>query len=259
MRTFALASGSSGNCFLIEDDNKGKYLVDIGLSFKKITEILKEKDISPQEILGVFITHEHSDHILGLDVFMKNTNCPIYLTKGTFDGLSLSKSNKESKQTRFIFIKENQIMNLENLKVFIIGKSHDANEPVSFVFDSNNKKVGFFTDLGKVTPQIIEILKNLDIIYFETNFCENIVRKIDFNPVYTTRLMSDLGHLSVQDAIFILQKFANKNQKIILSHISENTNSYENAYTVVKNFCLEHNILCDLFVSFQGEPSEWFE
>jgi len=253
MRTFALASGSSGNCFLIEDDNSGKYLVDIGLSYKRINEILLEKEISPQEILGVFITHEHSDHVLGLEVFMKNTNCPIYLTKGTYEALGLKQSN------RFFFIKENQVLELDKLKIFVVGKPHDAKEPVSFVFECNNKKIGIFTDLGNVTKQIIDILKNLDIIYLESNFCEEILKNSSFNINYTTRLMSDLGHLSLQDAMFVLENFAKQGQKIILSHISENTNSYENSYSQIKDFCNNKNILCDLFVSFQGSASQWFE
>jgi len=255
MRTFALASGSSGNCFLIEDDSSGKYLIDIGLSYKKVNEILMDKQISPQEILGVFLTHEHSDHILGLDVFMKNTNCLIYLTKGTYDALGLKQSN------RFIFIKENQILELDKLKIFVVGKSHDAKEPVSFVFECNKKKIGIFTDLGNVSKQIIDILRNLDIVYFETNFCENILnnKNNNFNVNYTTRLMSDLGHLSVQDAMFLFESFVKQGQKIILSHISENTNSYENSYSLVRDFCNKKNILCDLFVSFQGASSEWFE
>lgn len=253
MRTFALASGSSGNAFLIEDNNKNKYLVDIGISYKKISLILNEKNISPQEICGVFLTHEHSDHVAGLEVFMKNVNCPIYLTRGTFEALNLEKSN------RFIFIKENQVLDLSNIKVLIVGKSHDVNEPVSYVFDSNNAKIGIFTDLGFVNSQILDILKNLDIIYFETNFCEEILKNVDYNPQYISRLHSNVGHLSVQDSLEILGKFAKSNQKIILSHISENTNTYVNSYLKVKDFLDKNKIYCELLVSFQGAPSEWIE
>lgn len=255
MRTFVLASGSSGNSFLIEDNEKNKYLIDIGLSYKKIKEILLEKNISPQEISGVFITHEHSDHILGLEVFMKNVNCPIYLTKGTFKALNF-KNNLNNE--RFIFVKSNQILKLENLKVFVVGKSHDVIEPVSFVFE-NGIKVGIFTDLGEVDNKILEILKNLDIVYFETNFCEEILKNVDYNPQYISRLHSNLGHLSVQDSIEIIKNFVRNDQKIILSHISENTNTYENSYNLVKNSLNELNIDCELYVSFQGQSSDWIE
>ena len=253
MRSFCLASGSSGNSFLIESSKRDKYLVDVGLRFKRINEILEEKRINVNEIKGIFITHEHTDHIQGLEVFMKNSNCPIYLTKGTFKALNLEKNQ------RFIFVKENQIIILEDIKVLVLGKSHDSNEPVNFVFENGGGKIGIFTDLGFVSSQMIHILKNLDIIYFEANFCEDYTKVVDYSSNYIARLHSDIGHLSVQDSLEVLKQVCNNNQKIILSHISENTNTYENAYLKIKKGLEEIGIFCEVLVSFQGEVMDWVE
>lgn len=262
MRSFALASGSSGNCFYVESTNGTKFLVDIGLSFKRVSDILSEKNISPQEISGLFITHEHADHICGLEVFIKNTNCNIYITKGTYDMFTkeiLNKENSNLDKNRFIFISENEILKFEDIKILVVPKSHDAKEPVSFVFENGGGKIGIFTDLGFVNSQSIEILKKLDIIYFEANFCEDFLKQNNFSIQYVNRLHSDLGHLSLKDTLEVLTKISNNNQKIILSHISENTNSYENAYIKVKNHLNKLNLFPEILVSFQGEPSDWIE
>lgn len=253
MRSFALASGSSGNCFYVESTNGIKFLVDIGLSFKRVSDILSEKNISPQEISGLFITHEHADHICGLDVFIKNTNCNIYLTKGTFHALKLELNSK------IVFISENEILKFEDIKVLVVPKSHDAKEPVSFVFENGGGKIGIFTDLGFVNSQTLEILKKLDIIYFEANFCEDFLKQNNFSIQYVNRLHSDLGHLSLKDTLEVLTKISNNNQKIVLSHISENTNSYENTYLKVKTHLNKLNLFPEIYVSFQGEPSDWIE
>lgn len=254
MRSFALASGSSGNCFYVESSSGYKILVDVGIQFNKIVEILDSRGIDVNEINAVFITHEHSDHIIGLNTFMKNTNCPIYLSRGTFVGSKLLEDK------RLIFMKNHDTINLDDVKVFAISKPHDSIEALSFVFD-DGVKLGIFTDLGHVNDEIKHTLKTLDIVYFEANYCPEHIEtnKHKFNLTYLNRLMSNVGHLGLHQTCDAIGEFSNDNQRIVLSHISENTNSYENVYLRVSKVLNEVKKFPQIVISFQGEPTEWIE
>ena len=256
MRSFCLGSGSSGNCFYVESQKNKCFLVDLGFSFKRINEILSDKGVDIHMLDGVFLTHEHSDHCVGIKGFVKNVKgVKIYLTKGTFLALKLKDDD------RFVFVKEHDVVKIEDMKIFVVSKSHDAKEPVSFVFENNGVKTGIFTDLGYVGSQIKQVLKSVDVLYLESNYCNEIIKnssnKLNYN--YVNRVLSDVGHLSLKDARDVLSEVAHSGQRVVLSHISQNTNSYENVYVKIGEMFekLEKNI--DFSISFQNEPTEWFE
>jgi len=262
MRSFVLSSGSSANCFYVEDNNI-KILIDCGLSFSKTKEFLNKKCIKIKDINSVFITHEHSDHIAGFEVIFKNLSCNFYLTKGTFDFLEKKfdfLKNEENKN-RFVFIKNHDLIKLDDLSVFVIEKSHDANEPVNFVISNGDKKYGFFTDLGYIGDEIRRLMGELDVLFIETNYCDKILdeKKELLYSNYINRLKSDVGHLSVMQACEVIEKVANDNMKIVLCHISENTNKYANSYLNVKKSLSKCNLKSKLLVSFQKKPTDWIE
>ncbi|MFW6233650.1 MAG: MBL fold metallo-hydrolase [Nanoarchaeota archaeon] len=251
MKSFALASGSSGNSYYIESDLGVKILVDLGLSFKKIKEILANRGIDIKDINYVFITHEHSDHCSGLKVFSQNINAKVYLSKGSSDALLESLNN-------FEVIEEYKIIKLKDIKVMPIKKSHDSKEPFFYLFE-NKKKLGIFTDMGIICEKTIHILKEVDILYFETSYCYDIIKERDLRCNYVNRLISDVGHLGVDLACEVLCKVCKNNQTIILSHISQNANTYENAYLKIKNSLIDKKIYPKIEISFQDEPTKWFE
>lgn len=262
MRSFALASGSSGNCYYVETENV-KILVDLGISFKKIKEVLDSRKILIEEIDYVFITHEHSDHASGLGMFLKNCRAKIFLSNGTYEGLKLN--TQQSKVTginvfeNYEIIKNHQVLSFEDLNVFVVEKSHDTKEALSFVFENNGKKIGIFTDIGYVSNEIKHILRSLDVLYFEANYCHDVIKENNnLNYNYVNRLVSDEGHLGVDECCEVLSEISFDEQKIILSHISENTNYYENAYVKVKNSLKKVGVCPEVFVSFQGEATDWF-
>ncbi len=255
MRSFALASGSSGNCFYVETEDN-KILVDLGLTFSRTKSILDEKGVDVNEIRGVFITHEHADHVAGLKVFAKNVRCQFFMSQGTYEMIK-----KDLKGVDIKIVKHHDNFSLGDLRVFAVEKSHDAKEALSFVFENKGKKLGVFTDLGEVSNEIKHILKDLDIIYFEANYCKDYVNKNckDMNWNYLNRLMSSSGHLGVHQSLEVLQEVVNNSQRIVLSHISENTNFYENVYRQIKEALLAVEKFPELLVSFQGESTDWVE
>jgi phosphoribosyl 1,2-cyclic phosphodiesterase len=134
MKSFAIASGSTGNCFYIETDSKKKYLVDIGVSYKRAREVLKSRGIDINDINGIFITHEHTDHIGYISAYVKNLKCKIYISQGTLDELDVSSDN-------FVIVKNHDMIKIDDVNIFVVSKSHDGMEPVSYVFENSGKKL----------------------------------------------------------------------------------------------------------------------
>lgn len=253
MKTFALATGSSGNCIYVET-KYGGFLVDCGLSFTKTQKTLHEKGIDIFKVKGIFITHEHSDHVAGLVQCMKQLNCPFYATKGT---ISLIEENAES----FEIIKDHQILYFESTSVLVVKKPHDAKEAVSFIFQDDKKKVGMFTDLGHITTELKHHLKNCDCLYLETNYSKEYIQKYckEMSEHYIHRLTSNIGHLGLHQVEEILPEILSEHKTIILSHISENTNTYSLSYSTIKKIIEKQDKQIHLEMSFQKEATKMFE
>jgi len=260
MRSFVLSSGSSANCFYVETENN-KFLIDCGLSFAKTKQFLNEKNIDIKDIDGIFVTHEHSDHIAGFFQIFKQLNCNFYMTIGTFEGIkNWEKKQRINKNDEKIkIIKHYDLLKFGDLKVLVVNKPHDAKEAVSFVFENSGSNIGIFTDLGHVTNEILLLMKKVDILYLETNYSSKIIneRKKDYNINYLNRLVSDLGHLGLEQVLDFLDDVLVDGNKLILSHISENTNSYEYSYQKVREFLKKQQKNVEIIVSFQQEPSDW--
>ena len=253
MKTFALATGSSGNCIYVEFENF-RALIDCGFSFSRTKEILEEKGIDIYSITHIFITHEHTDHIQGLAMFVKNLMCEIYMSQGTLNGLDFEVKNLN-------IVKNYDVLNFNNIRVLVVDKPHDANEAISFIFEATGKKLGIFTDLGHVTDQMLALMSTLDLIYLECNYSVEYIRNncSDMSHHYLNRLMSNIGHLGLHQTIEAIENFAKSDQIIILSHISENTLSYEEAISSVYNKIIELGLDLELEVSFQGEATDIFD
>src|SRR3989338_8739473 len=142
MKTAAISSGSSGNCFYVEND-KTAVLVDVGLSMKQIFERMQALRLSPSKVRGIFITHEHSDHVKGVDVFARTLNIPVYATKGTINNGFLCSNNELINQ-----IRNNETVALGGLHVQAFSKSHKAADPVSYSISDKKKVVSVITDAG---------------------------------------------------------------------------------------------------------------
>lgn len=249
MRTFALCSGSSGNCFYVENNFGDKILIDFGISFKRAKEILLEKNINIEDIDAVFITHEHSDHIRGLKVLSKKVDMRVYMTKGTADFLNI---------VNFELLEKNKRLSFKNFNILPIEKSHDAVEPVNFIIESDNSKIGFFSDMGYIDNLTKSIIKELDLVYFEANYDTQII-----NPnksfFYIDRCLSEYGHLDSKESIEFLAKNLSENQKVVFCHISENNNCYKKLENDFKEILKQNNKNIDFFISYQKEAIDFIE
>lgn len=197
MQICTIASGSSGNCVYIGDDET-HILVDAGVSRKRIVEGLKSIGVTPDMLSGIFVTHEHSDHIKGLRLMEKMFGVPVFATEGTLQGIRDAFPDSDSifvpdKITR---IKAEESIRVKSMKITPFSISHDAREPVGFTVESRGKKTGIATDLGKYDDCIIGHLEGSNILVLEANHDVSMLETGPYPYVLKQRILSDKGHLS---------------------------------------------------------------
>jgi phosphoribosyl 1,2-cyclic phosphodiesterase len=229
----SIASGSSGNCSYVGNDNT-KLLVDAGVSCKKIENGLKSIDIDPAKLHGVLITHEHSDHINGLGVLAKRYNIPIYGTKETLQAILEKKRFQHLTEKQLYYVEPDEKFQINDIMIEPFAISHDAVNPVCYTFQSEGKKIGMATDLGIFDDYIISKLASSDIL-LEANHDENMLMVGAYPYFLKQRISSNKGHLSNDSSAKLLCKlFHEKLKHITLAHLSSENNFEDLAYETVK-------------------------
>ncbi len=147
MRFESIASGSSGNCIYVGSD-RTHLLMDVGISRKRTGQALHDIGLDFKDIDGIFLTHEHSDHIMGLPVIAKYSQMPIYATKGTIRALAGMPKYRDIDPDRFICIRADEPVSVGDLKIDPMAISHDAAEPVGYRVYEGSKKACICTDLS---------------------------------------------------------------------------------------------------------------
>ena len=168
MRMCSIASGSSGNCIYVGSDNT-HLLVDTGISKKRIEEGLKTLDLKGDDLNGILITHEHSDHIQGLGAFSRKYQVPIYATKGTLEGIKSYSGLGKMPEGLYHPIHTDEPFTLGDIDIHPFEISHDANEPAGYRLECGAKSVAVATDLGKYDSYTVKNLQNLDAVLLEAN------------------------------------------------------------------------------------------
>ena len=234
MRLCSIASGSSGNCIYVGSDST-HLLVDTGISKKRIEESLAELQVRGEDLNGILITHEHSDHIQGLGVFCRRYDVPIYATRGTIAGICACKTLGKMPEGLFQEIASDEAFNIGDLTVKPFAISHDANEPTGFRIEKDKKSVAVATDLGVYDDYIVECLKRLDAVVLEANHDTHMVEVGPYPYPLKRRVLGDHGHLSNELSGRLLCSILHDNMKhIVLGHLSKENNFPELAYETVK-------------------------
>lgn len=218
----ALASGSNGNCYYVGNE-KDAILVDAGISTKRILARMLEAGLESSKVRGIFISHEHSDHVQGVRVLSKRLGVPAWFTQGTFDSL---RSGEEPEKVN-IFIPD-QAIRIGTLTVHPFLKNHDAAEPCSFRIENDGWHIGVFTDIGEPCQKVIHHLHLCHAIFIETNYDEKML----WNGIYPyhlkSRVASSVGHLSNDQAFALVRDHAGPELvHVFLSHLSGENNRPE--------------------------------
>ena len=223
----ALSSGSSGNCFWVRNsETNTAVLIDAGISLKKATDRLTSINRSIDEVKGVFITHEHSDHIAGADVMSRHLNIPIFATKKTFEAVNFCDEKYQN------FIKRDETTIIGGMTIESFKKNHGAADPVSYNVkkSDDNKKVSVITDVGSACENIHNNINESDILCIESNHDLQLLRSGKYPQFLKDWIASDTGHLSnKQSALAVLEHARKKLKKVVLSHLSTNNNTPRDA------------------------------
>ena len=240
LKLYPLYSGSSGNMYLIRSP-KATVIVDIGVSFKSLTESLDTLGLNISDVDALFITHEHIDHTKGVATFMNKTDIPIFTSKGTMNYLLDKHNDKLKKEPAFCLVSPNGAFTLKDIEIIPFKISHDAKEPLGFSFRNEESKLTIATDLGYVSDDVYNHLSDSTFTVLECNYDRNLLMYGPYSYPLKCRIQSDIGHLSnddTSDTILSLAKEGKRN--FLLGHISENNNEPEQALFAV-NQTLKNN------------------
>ena len=234
MRFESIASGSSGNCIYVGSANT-HLLMDVGISRKRTVEALNDIGLDMKDIDGIFLTHEHIDHITGLPVIAKHSDMPIYATKGTIEAIRNMPRFQQIDPGRFICVRSDEPVSIGDLKVDPMHISHDAADPVGYRIYEGQKKACVCTDLGCYTEYTRECLKDSHVLLLESNHDINMLQVGKYPYRLKQRILGERGHLSNASSGQLLSTVLNDHLKgIFLGHLSQENNLPELAFETVR-------------------------
>jgi phosphoribosyl 1,2-cyclic phosphodiesterase len=225
MRCTTLASGSKGNCFFIEGES-GALLIDAGLSYKETIRRMAAADLDADKICAVLVTHEHGDHIRGLEVLMKKLDIPAYATEGTLHDF-LHNRRTSDKPIDCRVCRHEDEFTVGDFSIEAFKTSHDAVEPCGFVIKENGLRFGYCTDTGILTSPMLEKLRRCDGIVLESNHCPDMLANGPYPEFLKRRIRSQHGHLSNKAAADGMRLLGKDLPQVILAHLSETNNTTE--------------------------------
>ncbi|MBN2268945.1 MAG: MBL fold metallo-hydrolase [Acholeplasmataceae bacterium] len=222
LKVYILASGSKGNITYLKVGDI-KVFIDAGISYQKMKKKMEAYGEFIDDVQALFLTHEHHDHTMGLFMLLKKGFLKdLYMTEGTY--LSLSQEIRDIIPNLHI-VKADTPFTYGNLNITPFMISHDAKEPVGYVISDGNKKIVHITDTGYIDQNYHNLLENADLYVLESN--HNPV-KLMASPrpfLLKKRILSEKGHLSNEDACWLMNRFVKNHAIWVVSHISEDCNS----------------------------------
>ena len=228
-----LGSGSAGNCALLESPGC-RLLIDGGLSARQMVVRLRQCGLNPSEIDGILLTHEHSDHASGLDVWCKQYSTPVYCNRLTAEALGRDRETDGKRKDWRHFVSGSDFA-IGDITVQAFAVPHDAVEPVGFVFHHASSALGFLTDLGVATKLAYERVRQVSTLVIETNHDEKLLQNDTRRPwSVKQRIMSRHGHLSNDAAAaVVVELLGARLRRAVLGHLSRDCNSPELALSAV--------------------------
>ncbi len=252
----SLYSGSSGNCFFVQSDTTN-LIIDAGVSLKKIISGLDEIHINGKNINAILVTHDHSDHTKSIAALSNKYNIPVFANKRTWEAISniANKIPDNNKKTFNI----SEAFSIGDIKILPFSIPHDAADPCGFNLYNSNKKISIATDIGYVSEELLNHLKNSSCILLESNYDPEILKCSSYPYILKQRIASKTGHLSNISAAKTLVNLYNFGlQKALLIHLSKENNFPELAYETIKNETLNCTNL-SIDIAPRDKPTKLFE
>lgn len=211
-------------------------MVDIGLTSKRIVEKITEINIDPKTIDVIFITHEHTDHIKGLQVFLKKYPCKVVMRAKTYQSLNYIIDDIELIDEQFTY---------QNIEFSRLDTSHDAADSMGLIIKDSVKRLVHITDSGYLRQDILQEITNAHTYLIESNYDYDMLIESDKYPFMTKkRIMSDHGHLSnIQCNEYLQQVIGEQTANVLFAHLSPNNNEAELVEKANENITVNKIIL----------------
>ncbi|MBC2737439.1 MAG: MBL fold metallo-hydrolase [Desulfobacteraceae bacterium] len=225
-----LASGSKGNCIHISAGDRS-LLVDAGLSGREIERRMRQRDLSPDNLLAIVVSHEHADHIRGVGVLARRYGLPVYMS-GETECAALPVIGKLPRTCHF---HPGKAFTIPPFTIHPFHVSHDAVDPVGFTIAMNGSRIGIATDLGIATALVEQHLKGCHFLVIEANHDLDMLTNGPYPWPLKQRIKGRNGHLSNEAAEALLRNLMHADLKhVILGHLSETNNTSRQALKIVK-------------------------
>ncbi len=245
MRVSVLASGSKGNAIFVEMDGT-RVLIDAGVGVRRVARELGALSVAMESLDAIFITHEHSDHVKGLETILKRTDAPVYTRPGTLRAMTPD----DLPEDRLFAIHDS--VEIGSLRVSAFDIPHDAADPVGYEI-TGSRKCTVATDLGFVTDGVRTAMEGADVLVFEANHDLAMLRKGPYPWPLKQRILGNRGHLANNEAGRAIARLRSRPQKIILAHLSETNNRPDVAEETVSQVLAENGVTLPLVVALQDE------
>lgn len=228
LRVLILGSGSSGNATLVETSTT-RVLVDAGFNRKETLRRLAALGASVDSVKGIFVSHEHSDHVSGLANLSRSWNAPVFITAGTYAEYQRLVPRDEVQKLRGVeTLQASRRFQVGDIEVTAFSIPHDAADPVAFSLRAGGFKVSIVTDLGYLPAHVREHVRNSDLLVLESNHDLEMLKVGPYPWHVKQRVMSRTGHLSnhaVSEFLADGEGFDARARWLVLAHLSENNNN----------------------------------
>ena len=223
MRFASLGSGSEGNGLVVQA-GATSILLDCGFGLADTARRLERLNLTPENIDGIVVTHEHDDHVGGVPRFARKHDIPVYLTHGTLMATGVSRFEG----VMVNIIDSHNVLPVGDVQLRPFPVPHDAREPAQFVFSDGDKSLGVLTDTGVSTSHIEAMLSAVDALVLECNHDLDLLMKSAYPYTLKQRISGRLGHLDNRTAASLLRalpRAIDRMQHVIAAHLSKQNNT----------------------------------
>ncbi|GAB3024124.1 MBL fold metallo-hydrolase [Niabella terrae] len=233
----SLNSGSNGNCYYIGNDEEA-VLIDAGISCRETEKRMQRLGLNMTRVKAIFVSHEHSDHIRGLEVLSRKHQLPVYISP-----ITLRHSRLQLDPALTQALSADTTVSVGRLQVHCFQKHHDAADPHSFTVENSQACIGIFTDIGTVCDRLSAQFSRCHAAFLESNYDEIMLEKGRYPYHLKNRIRGGRGHLSNKQALDLFLQYRPQHMShLLLSHLSADNNHPDLVYELFRPHAIDTHI-----------------
>lgn len=253
LRFASLGSGSRGNATLVQSAET-LLLIDCGFPLREFAGRCAGLGVAPEDIDALLLTHEHGDHVRGAGPLARRHQVPVWSSHGTWRSWGRKEKDIDWRELNG----HDRPFHIGDIEISPFAVPHDAREPCQFVLAVNDRRLGLLTDLGSITPRVLNALNGVDALLLECNHDADMLWSGPYPPSLRRRVGGTHGHLSNAQAAELLAELDQERlQHLVAGHLSEKNNRPELARNALLDAAPE--VENRLTLLDQDRPSVWFE